>query len=269
MAQARQRYTLHYFPFSIYSIMARFGFVLGKALDAETAPIVDVKLVNLHDQENLSEAYLTTVNQKGQVPALTGSALRSPIADSHEIANWQCEKQPQLLPEDQRVVIHRIMDEIHGFHAMALAVAADARKHGLPNQAAAILENPTISDSHRRALEIKSLFHETYHSRTLEAENIAHVEEQARGLIAELEDLLVARGDRKPWLFGDRPTILDAHAATLAIRLVDMKRDDLLSDLIRQYAREVRATREWQLVTGGRPTIWDSSIGPVRDTNPL
>lgn len=60
-------YTLHYFPFSLYSLMARFGFVLGQTLNPETAPRLHVRLVNLHRDENYSEPYLTRVNQKGQV----------------------------------------------------------------------------------------------------------------------------------------------------------------------------------------------------------
>jgi hypothetical protein len=60
-------YTLHYFPFSLYSLIARLGLVLAETLDPETAPRVEIKLVNLHREENLSEAYLTQVNSKGQV----------------------------------------------------------------------------------------------------------------------------------------------------------------------------------------------------------
>ena len=60
-------YTLHYFPFSLYSLMARFGFTLGSVLDPGTAPTVVVKLVNLHREENLSEDYLNNVNSKGEV----------------------------------------------------------------------------------------------------------------------------------------------------------------------------------------------------------
>lgn len=67
MAEEAPLYTLHYFPFSLYSIMARFGFALGETLSPETAPRVDVRLVNLDKEDNISEDYLTTVNQKGQV----------------------------------------------------------------------------------------------------------------------------------------------------------------------------------------------------------
>lgn len=60
-------YTLHYFPFSLYSLMVRFGFVLGESLNPNTAPKLKVRLVNLHRGDHLSEPYLTLVNTKGQV----------------------------------------------------------------------------------------------------------------------------------------------------------------------------------------------------------
>lgn len=60
-------YTLHYFPFSVYSLMVRFGLVLGRRLNPATAPNVEVKLVNLHREENLSEDYLAMVNPRGLV----------------------------------------------------------------------------------------------------------------------------------------------------------------------------------------------------------
>lgn len=59
-------HTLHYFPFSIYCIMVRFAFHLGIKLNPETAPAVNVRLVDLHQQEHLLEEFLT-VNPKGQV----------------------------------------------------------------------------------------------------------------------------------------------------------------------------------------------------------
>jgi hypothetical protein len=60
-------YTLHYFPFSLYSLMVRFALVIGRRLNPETAPNIEIKLVNLHREENFSEEYLTLVNSKGQV----------------------------------------------------------------------------------------------------------------------------------------------------------------------------------------------------------
>lgn len=60
-------YTLHFSPFSLYSLMIRFALVIGKCVSPESAPNVQIKLVNLLKDENLSEEYLTQVNSRGQV----------------------------------------------------------------------------------------------------------------------------------------------------------------------------------------------------------
>jgi hypothetical protein len=65
----QSEFTLHYFPFSLYSLMVRFGLTLGQKLNPETAPRVQVKLVDLQQEDNLSESYLS-VNSKGQVTTL-------------------------------------------------------------------------------------------------------------------------------------------------------------------------------------------------------
>lgn len=263
-------YTLHYFPFSLYSLMSRFAFVLGQALNPETAPRLQVKMVNLHREENYSESYLTHVNHKGQVPALTSPLLDSTLDESRDIADWLCQKQPELLPEEHRETIDRLMNKIYAYHAKALLVAPDDRKDGIQNQAAAMLENPELSETYRRALEIKSVFHDTYYSRTLEPDNILRAERQAHDLMSDLASLLeVPKSEGKTWIFGDKPTILDAHAAALTARLLDQKRHDLVLPAVKEYTEVVLKTEEWRRVTHGRPTLWDVSMGHAADLHPL
>jgi hypothetical protein len=71
MASRDPVHTLYYFPFSLYSIMVRFGFEIAASLDAKTAPRYQLKLVNLHEDEEVSEQYLIEVNSKGQVSSFT------------------------------------------------------------------------------------------------------------------------------------------------------------------------------------------------------
>lgn len=47
--------------------MVRFGFEIASSLDPETSPKYQIKLLNLHEDEEVSESYLTEVNSKGQV----------------------------------------------------------------------------------------------------------------------------------------------------------------------------------------------------------
>ncbi|KAG8421636.1 hypothetical protein J3458_003500 [Metarhizium acridum] len=76
---AVDHYTLHMFPFSLYSIMSRFTYILGKSHLPTDAPLIhqsrlDLKLVNLHRYGNISEEY-PKINPKGQVPALCAFAF--------------------------------------------------------------------------------------------------------------------------------------------------------------------------------------------------
>lgn len=87
-----------------------------------------------------------------QVPTLTSPALESTLDDSRDIANWLCERQPELLPEEHRETIERFMGKMYAFGAKALLVAPDDGRDGFPNKAAAMLERSDLSERHRRAL---------------------------------------------------------------------------------------------------------------------
>ncbi|KAH7158063.1 hypothetical protein B0J13DRAFT_618105 [Dactylonectria estremocensis] len=259
-------YTLHYFPFSLYSLMVRFGFVLGESLNPNTAPKLKIRLVNLHREDHLSEPYLTLVNVKGQVPVLTSPALPASSLDgSQSIALWLCKQQPELIPEEHQETISCLMDKLHALQAISFVVSAKDQQDGLPNEAAALLEKNGLSLKYRRALEINSIFHESTHSSSLDPENVADAEEMALEFMHDLVEVLKEHNRGGRWIFGDQPTILDAHVTTLAVRLMDVDRGDLLPEEVQVYARSVIATPEWYKVTSGRPTVWDDSLGKVED----
>lgn len=91
-----------------------------------------------------------------QVPSL----ILSPdvkLTDSFDINNWLCDQQPELLPAEHRETIQKLMRDFYLFHARALTAFPDDSKDGFPNRAAAKLEQPSISEPHRRQLEIKSV----------------------------------------------------------------------------------------------------------------
>ncbi|EHK22447.1 uncharacterized protein TRIVIDRAFT_17565 [Trichoderma virens Gv29-8] len=269
MAAENDVYTLHYFPFSLYSLMVRFGLVLGRRLNPETAPKVEIKLVNLHREENFSELYLTSVNSRGQVPALTSPALSSPLTDSYDISKWLCEKQPELIPKEHQEMIQNMMEKLYSFHAMTLTIGPDERKHGILNRAAELLEKKDLTERHRRALELKSVFHDMFHNNMFTPTSIADVEAKARDFVQELDTILNEQNQGQLWIFGDRPTILDAHATALIARLMDVSRRDLLTERVQDYARGIFASEEWDEVTHGRTTLWNVSLGHVADLNPL
>lgn len=66
---SRDVYTLHNQPFSLFSMMVRFTYALGRSsADPNTAGVhLENKLVDHHRDENLAEEYLLKINPKGQV----------------------------------------------------------------------------------------------------------------------------------------------------------------------------------------------------------
>lgn len=68
-AGSRDVYVLHNQPFSLFSMMVRFTYALGRSsADPTTAGVhLENKLVDHHRDENLAEDYLLNINPKGQV----------------------------------------------------------------------------------------------------------------------------------------------------------------------------------------------------------
>ncbi len=63
--------TLFFHPFSLYSIIVRLAFELGHSLSPEDSPTVRLRLVDLTNDENLTEEYLR-ISPKGQVSYWAG-----------------------------------------------------------------------------------------------------------------------------------------------------------------------------------------------------
>lgn len=75
-----------------------------------------------------------------------------PLSESQDIAHWLCEQQPELVPQGHHDVIKNWLNKFYVYHRKALSIP----KNGIPNIAATMLEDTNLSESHRRALEIKS-----------------------------------------------------------------------------------------------------------------
>lgn len=79
------------------------------------------------------------------------------LCDSQQIAKWLCDQQPELVPAAHKEAIDSFMEKLYSFHFKALNIPPEAAANGIPNHAAAMLEDGSISEKHRRALEIKSI----------------------------------------------------------------------------------------------------------------
>lgn len=111
--------------------------------------------------------------------------------------------------------------------------------------------------------------HDTLHSRTIEAEHIAQVEAHVSEFMTELAGIIEEhKTEGARWIFGQQPTILDAYASALIIRLLDNKRLELLPRTVQAYGNAVQQSDEWNRVTHGRPTVYDASMGPAAELEP-
>ncbi|KAF4124599.1 hypothetical protein GMORB2_5265 [Geosmithia morbida] len=210
----------------------------------------------------------------GQVPALRLSENRDGneptrlLADSSEILAWLCRLQPELIPKDHQEDIQSLLSSFYAFHAKPLTVKPEERNNGITNKAAAMLERTDISESHRRRLEVKSVYHDTKFRTTLDADNIETVESQARDFIRSVSDLLRRRQRQQQqqgdedfsgsaiYIFGTRPSVADAVVTALLARLMDVGRDDIVDDeTARDYTTKVISSSEWQKVMQGRRTL--------------
>lgn len=151
-------YTLHMFPFSLYSLMAKFTWVLGRSTAPDARVDVAMMLVNLHRDENVSEAYLVGINPKGQVPALTGGELARPLTDSLDISYFFCKDHfPALLPAAHESTIANLLGQLHAIRALSLSVPQASRQdREVPcPRVDELLASDQLGSAYRQALEFK------------------------------------------------------------------------------------------------------------------
>lgn len=188
---SRDVYILHNQPFSLFSMMVRFTYALGRSsADPNTAGVhLENKLVDHHRDENLAEDYLLNINPKGQVwfgsrqvfkdvrltcyqvPALTGPKLSAPLTDSVDISYWLCGQYPKLLPPDHEPTIRDMFRKLHDIPIFTLSARRDSmppewQANGIPPTAVdALLAKPDseISPEYRKALEGKRELYAEFH----------------------------------------------------------------------------------------------------------
>lgn len=153
------KYTLYSSPFSLYSMMARHTVLLGPTTTYTTPPEeITLRFVHHKKNENLGEDYLVHVNPKGQVPAMTGSALGKPLTDSLSITLYLAwTHYPDMLPAKHAVVIRDLLGRIHAIHGLSFTnknPTAEMTKYN-PSPAEEILKKPDLSPEYREALERK------------------------------------------------------------------------------------------------------------------
>jgi hypothetical protein len=161
-------FTLLIFPFSLYSIMARFAIELGKQYHQgpNGVPNIVHKLLNLHRDENLSEWFLTEINPNGQVPVMTRewrSGSTKPrlevTPESTAISKFFGENFfPGLLGGSHKGEVDRLLGKLHEIQAFSLSIKSPTKEQAVevPDPGLnELLSRTDLSDKYRRALEYK------------------------------------------------------------------------------------------------------------------
>lgn len=71
----------------------------------------------------------------------------------------------------------------------------------------------------------------------------------ARELMAKLESIMAGSDT---WIYGDKPTALDAHLVPFIARMTDVGRENLFPEKLKQYGRWTMAGDKWIEIMEGR-----------------
>lgn len=155
--------TLYIFPSSLYSTMARLTFAFGKTYrrgsHSKALPEVELKLVNLHRDETLTQEFLE-LNPKGQVPILTAKD-HEVLTGSLDISYLFCRKFfPDMLPETHEDKIRELLSKLHAIQGRSLSVSKERMREEwtdelLDPKLEELLAMDGLPDEYLRALRFK------------------------------------------------------------------------------------------------------------------
>lgn len=171
-------YTLYHNYYSICSIMMRYLVrIRGEPKDDASAMDIEARNVDIFSEEQFSEEYLCRINPHGQVSVpderifidlvlkiveLKVPVLGSPVAFSFpvnqtsQISTYVSERHPNLLPPAHAAEITRLVNKMHELNFFTLSFRGSPKlASGFADAALRRLQDDTISDEYRKALEHK------------------------------------------------------------------------------------------------------------------
>lgn len=78
------------------------------------------------------------------------------------------------------------------------------------------------------------------------------MEIHAQDFLASVDRIVVEQNE---WIFGDKPTALDAHLVVFIARMTDVGRENIIPDGLRRYGARAMQRPEWVSMTEGRKTM--------------
>jgi glutathione S-transferase len=79
------------------------------------------------------------------------------------------------------------------------------------------------------------------------------MEGRARELLSMLDSLVPSPPTR--WIFGEKPTALDAHLVVFIARMRDVGRRNLIPERLEKYGDWAMEGKEWMKMMNGRATM--------------
>ena len=169
-------YILYHNYYSICSIMMRYLVrIRGEPGDVASKMNIEIRDVDIFNEEQFSEEYLTKVNpngqvrtvyssigvqiinQKGKVPVLGSSAAFSfPLNQTSKISTYIAERHPSLLPQEFAAEIVQLINKMHELNFFTLSFrGSPTLASGFADAALKRLDDKSISDEYRKALKYK------------------------------------------------------------------------------------------------------------------
>ncbi|ETS87868.1 hypothetical protein PFICI_01696 [Pestalotiopsis fici W106-1] len=256
-------FCLYYATYSICATMVRTTFAM-RGPPREGLPDMDMRFqlvdISPENPEQLSEDFLCKVNRDGQVPVLTNEQhLTEPMPESVDISYYICDWYPQLLPKEHEAVIRSLVQELHQINYGVLTFGPGSRHPTrLVAKVEELLEQPGLSESYRSALERKAKILRGRQG-TLTVESLAKHEAKTRELCSKVLALMEKHGSEPPlsslYIFGDSPTVLDAHMLPFLCRVVDGNRSDLIEPALLDWLEKFRKGGLWTEIVPGGSTL--------------
>jgi glutathione S-transferase len=225
----------------------------------------DVKEVDIGAKmEQTEEWYLVGVNPKGLVPVLIG-AEKTPLLDSKDIVLWLAERYPFLTSPQHASEIQYLVDELHKQNYGLLSFYGREKHFGdILGQLQAKLDAPGISEEYKKALQAKLALAEQRFTTgmggldengMITKASLDAAEAAARKYLDHAGTIIAANANPTPWIFPEGPTIADAKVAVFAKRLLDVKREHLVPEVVQEKVGRMLRTPEWMSLLGGGSTM--------------
>ncbi|PNP45391.1 hypothetical protein THARTR1_10942 [Trichoderma harzianum] len=221
---------------------------------------IDLKEIDIFQEEQFSEWYLCDINKNGQVPVLGSDvAFDFPMSQTTAISEYIAARYPQLLPSKHAAKIHEMVHKMHEMNFFTLSFKASPQlASGFADAALKRLEDQSISVRYRKALEYKLEILRRDKVNALTPEKTQAELDKAQAYLEDAATLL--NPSTGPWLFGQQqPTELDAHLVVMILRLQDVGRDFVVPDSLKEYGKMAFNEPSFKAVMAGRSTMYDGS----------